>query len=375
MIYYILALTMILLAIFMVSPRITEYKLKNISVTRRIYPDRITEGDKCAIEITIENRNRTSIPCIIVKEELPIGLDISGKYTEDSSRKIRCHISRYKINGMEKRTRRYTVNPLTRGTYIIKNLDISLGSAFGLSLKSDKIYCFQELIVYPEVKPLDKFKFDITNLQGDRTVRRWIFEDTSYIRGIRDYRFEDRMKDIHWKATLKAGKMMVKDYEFTSQEEMIFIASVDSMGSYYGENLLKAQLDLIIDLVVSVSWRASMEGINTGIWTNSQLIALDKIDNEVNPGISSYKHILEYCARMTSSTSTPFYNYIINNISKFNEVYNYIIAAYYIDDKTAELIKFLLRRGTKIKLLDLSEGKGIPNINGIEKIVYRGYQE
>ena len=42
------------------------------------------------------------------------------------------------------------------------------------------------------------------------TVYKMIHKDPLYIKGIREYNVEDRMKDIHWKSSLKMKKLMVK---------------------------------------------------------------------------------------------------------------------------------------------------------------------
>ena len=46
------------------------------------------------------------------------------------------------------------------------------------------------------------------------------------------------MKDIHWKSSLKMNKLMVKDYDFTSERELVIIVNIEGASNKMSNDLL-----------------------------------------------------------------------------------------------------------------------------------------
>ncbi|MDU1412144.1 MAG: DUF58 domain-containing protein [Clostridium sp.] len=370
MIFQVFLIAIIVLGVVIFAEGFSNRRLKKISIKREVFPQKVTAGDKFNIRLSIENKNKCYIPFLIIEEVLPkklTMLDESGDVAEGVK-----HVSRYSVKKFQRKIRTYTLIANNRGVYNIKNLKITLADHLGLSMESKSILDFVEMIVYPKVKKLSEYKFDSTNSQGDTIVKRWIYKDPIYTRGIREYCVEDRMKDIHWKSSLKANKLMVKEYDYTSSEKLVLILCCQSSNQFW-ESVNEDTTENIIDLAVSVGARASKDGVEVGIWSNSQLIYInERGSNEVEPTRGNFNRILEYCARISYGIKCDFDVYIESKINKFQLDHSYVLITPYLSKKGQKIFSSLAMKGYKIKLIDVSPKGDVPFIKGIEKIIYKG---
>lgn len=372
MLFQVLFVFLLVMLAMNLFEKISNRKFKNIKVNRRVYPDRINIGESFNIELTIENKNKSHVPYLIVEEMIPEDITFIGNVGEYSKGNNLFHVSRYSVGRYQKKIRTYTLKANKRGAYIIKNLKVTLGDELGLNLETDNVYDFTEVLVYPKIKSIGNLKFDITNFQGDNTVRRWIFKDPMYIKGIRDYRVEDRMKDIHWKSTLKANKLMVKEYDYTSDEQLVIIINTQS-GEFFWRDINRDSIEKNIEIAVALALKADKEGLETGIWSNAQLIySTEKGPNEIQPKSGNFKKILEYCTRMSCTVQCSFDNYLNDKKNKLQREHTYVIISNFLDENSIGVIKEIIHEGYKIKLIDTSVNGCIPSIRGVEKIVYKG---
>ena len=370
MIFQVFLIAIIILGLVIFTEGFSSRRLKKISIKREVFPQKVTAGDKFHIRLIVENKNRLYIPFLIIEEVLHkklTMLDESGDIADGVK-----HVSRYSIKKFQKKIRTYTLIANNRGVYNIKNLKVTLADNLGLSLESENILDFVEMIVYPKVKKLSEYRFDSTNSQGDTTVKRWIYKDPIYIRGIREYCVEDRMKDIHWKSSLKANKLMVKEYDYTSNEKLVLILCCQGSNQFWA-SVNEDLTETIIDLAVSIGARASKDGIEVGIWSNSQLIYInERGSNEIEPTRGSFNRILEYCARISYAIKCDFDLYIESKIKKFQLEHSYVIITPYLSEEGQRIFSNLAIKGYKIKLIDVSENGNVPLIKGVEKIIFKG---
>lgn len=127
------------------------------------------------------------------------------------------------------------------------------------------------------------------NLIGDNVIKRWIHTDPLYIKGIRDYRSEDRFKDIHWKSSLKSDKLIVKEYDFTSDREIVVIVNVQCAENAW-LSVDRNRIEAIIGLAASLCYKCLNMGSRTGMWTNAKLTSLcNNFKKEVYPSLNSLK--------------------------------------------------------------------------------------
>jgi len=353
---------------------VTRYKgFNKLKIRRELNTSEVIEGEELKITTYVENNKWLPISYLVVEEKMPANLPRIKEEGSviDGGANIH-YTNRYSILWFQRIKTMYKIKALNRGTYLIKNINVAIGDAFGFGYNYTELEDFLEILVYPKLIDTNKLSFNCTNLQGDAIIRRWIYQDPLYIKGIREYNREDRMKDIHWKSSLKMNKLMVKECDFTSEKEVVFIIN-NQFGEILFETIDKKAVEEAIRLAASLAAKALDEGAAAGMWTNAYILSYEGNNKqEVQPSLNSYKSIMELCARMDYTAKIEFYKFIKERINKFDLNTTYIIIASYLDEESINVISRLKQSGVLFKVIDMSEDEQVPFINGIEKISYRG---
>lgn len=366
----------IILSIIIIISLIGEFTRKNgfynLKITRNVSNNRIVPGEEFTLTTTIENNKRLPISFLTLSEKMPWAIEFVSDSDKIEEGADFWHLSKYTIGWYQRKRRIYKVKCNLRGTYVLKGIKVTVGDLFGYSAETKFVEDFLEFLVYPKIININNLEFVNTNLQGDKNIKRWIHQDPLYIKGIREYNVEDRMKDIHWKSSLKMDRLMVKEYDFTSDRELTIIVNVQC-GEPFWSNIQTLLIENGIKVAVSLAAIAIKEGVPSGMWTNSQLIGVPtKMSSEVYPDINSLKKILELSARMSYSVNAKFSDYLRFKITEFSQNCTYVIITPYLDEDSAFILSKLKRRGILIKIIDVSLGANVPCISGIEKIHYKG---
>lgn len=355
-----------------VISEITKKKgFDNLSILRNIPRSFVTEGENVSITLVVENNKKLPITFLLVDESLPLSVENLNEETSFVTTKVSNNRSFLRVGGKERVKRTYKVKMNKRGVFFIKDIRVVLGDIFAFSTVTQQITDFNEIVVYPKVQSLKNIKLESTNILGEEIVRRWIYKDPLYIRGIREYSSEDRMKDIHWKSSLKMNKLMVKDYDYTSEREIVFIIDVQCGDPYY-QAINEKAVERAITIGVSMARWAVNEEISTGMWTNAHIIGYNKKAEEVNPSINSFKAILELCARIDYSPASEFWKYLISKEREFKNNCTYVIISSYLNNQSISEIMKIKRNGYKLVFIDVSKDSTLPSLSGIEKICYTG---
>lgn len=345
---------------------------KNLKISREVKEKLIPIGEKFKLTLKIENRKRLPIMFMLVEQKFPEELRFQDAAKGEVSSNERWHISRYSMGKYQRRSRSYTMIGEKRGAYIIRGINVRIGDPLGLAIESSEIDDWVEILICPKVKSLESLGFENTSFIGDNTVRRWIHKDPLYLRGIREYCVEDRMKDINWKASLKADKLMVKEYDYTSDNQLVLIINVQCGDPYWG--YLKSEVvDKAVDIAVALSSRALKENIPTGVWSNANMIyCKDGGPLDLMPRRGGLEGILEYCTRMYKVPRQEFSIYLQQKLPYLNTDTTYVIITHYLNGNDIKILKEIVRRGYKVKLIDISTEGIYEEIRGVEKIRYKG---
>jgi len=344
-----------------------------LTIRREAENSAVIEGEEFKITTIIENNKLLPISFMVLEEKIPVNIPRIGEESYTSERGLYFfYLSKFSILWNERMKRTFVYKAEKRGTYLLKEVNVSIGDIFGFSSDSARINDFVEILVYPKIIDIRNFNFESTNIQGDSIVKRWIYKDPLYIRGIREYNVEDRMKDIHWKSSLKMDKLMVKDYDYTSEREIVIILNVQCGEPYWG-TIIASLIENGIKLAVSLASQAIKEGIAVGIWTNAQLVSFStKCNQEVKPSLNSLKGIMELCARVDYTPRIEFHEMLKEKITSFNTNSTYIIITPFLNEESEGILLKLKRSGVLLKLIDVSDKSKVPAIDGIEKIEYKG---
>lgn len=345
---------------------------RNLNITREVNHKLIPIGEKFKLTLKIENRKRMPIMFMLIEQVFPEELSFCDSSHGEVSGNQKWHISRYAMGKYQRRNRSYTMVGHKRGAYIVRGINVRIGDPLGLAIESNEFDDWVEILICPKVKSIDSLSFENTSFVGDNTVRRWIHNDPLYIRGIREYCVEDRMKDINWKASLKADKLMVKEYDYTSDNQLVIIINVQCGDPYWG--YLKSEVvDKAVDIALALSNKALKENIPTGIWSNANMIYSKSGGTlDLMPRRGALEDIIEYCTRIYKVPRQDFSLYLKQKLSKLNTDTTYVIIACYMNENDIRVVKEMVRRGYKVKLIDISDNGIEEEIRGVQKTRYKG---
>lgn len=359
---YFLVFLIIVIISYKFAKSIQNNGFKNLDVYRESKNRCVTEGENFEITIVLENKKKKPLSFVLVTEKIPIEV-FNREYD---------NVTQYHLEGYQRIKKTYIIPTSKRGVYLFKEIKVVIGDIFGFFTVEKKIEDYLEFVIYPKVKNMNNLKFESTSQQGDSIIKRWIFKDPLSVKGIREYAYGDRMKDIHWKSTLKMNKLMVKEYDFTSEKEFVTILNVQC-GKTYWICSNKSSVDKGVDVALSISDSAIKQGIKTALWTNA---TIRNYSNKSIKGMTissmSLKPILELCARMYYMPKLSFSDFLKQQLSKFKPNKTYVIVTSFLSKEDVNLLLGLKNNGISLKIIDVSNDENLPSIRGIEKLKYRG---
>ena len=155
------------------------------------------------------------------------------------------------------------------------------------------------LIVYPKVWPLETLSLPAKEMFGEIDVRRSLFVDPIKTQGIRDYQPQDRLRDVHWKATARRGNLQTKVYEPSSGMSVVTFLNVATYARHwmgYDSDLLERA----VSVAASITSYCAEQKWGIGVYANGSVPRSDQ-PIRVPPGRSpdQLMRILEALAAVT----------------------------------------------------------------------------
>lgn len=142
------------------------------------------------------------------------------------------------------------------------------GDLLNMRTESIPVRVDASLMVYPEIIDLEDVFEPVNFIQSDRTVRRWIVDDPFIIAGSREYTGSEPLNRVHWPATAKEGRLMVRKNDFTSQTSLAILLNMQS-GLYEHNDIVDKEIvELGIKAAATLLDRALREGVTVRMGTN-----------------------------------------------------------------------------------------------------------
>lgn len=174
----------------------------DLHVTRRTSPERVRAGSKVKVTLEISNRGRGPAPLLLLEDRVPS--DVAGR-------------ARFALHGVEPKGRRaaaYELRPARRGHYQIGPLTLTSTDPFGLARLESAAAPKASILVHPRVEPLA-----LPRDLGDRrslavsALRQPIGAQGEDFYTLREYNEGDDLRKVHWPATAKRGRYMIRQEE------------------------------------------------------------------------------------------------------------------------------------------------------------------
>lgn len=163
-----------------------------------------------------------------------------------------------------------------RGEYEVGISHIHIEDFLGLIRLNYKIPETKKIIVHPKIEHLAKFDVFTTNSYESQSTSQGMVEDVSNIMDMRNYRYGDSFRKIHWKLSARSNTWMVKNYQCTSDANVNLF--VDLRQIYSNETSIILE-DKIVETAVAVLNYYLHRGISVNYMYFDHKLEILKVSN------------------------------------------------------------------------------------------------
>jgi uncharacterized protein (DUF58 family) len=252
------------------------------------------------------------------------------------------------------------VTCLKRGVYTYDLATVTGGDLFGVSHVGRDYKCDARLIVYPAATAPENLPQEALNWQGEASVQRWIMPDPVLITGIREYRYGDNQRDVHWGATAKTGTMQVKTRDYTVCPQLMIVFNAQISENLYGGMEPKDVefLESGVNMAAALSKWAADHGMAVGFGSNGgdALSPGSTVTVPTRRASGQLENILEALAALEIKMQVPFTNYLQKLCDSGVTRQDILIISAYNSERIQELMGRLRTMGNSVTLLPLKGG-------------------
>ena len=312
------------------------------------------EGDSIYLVESVYNKKILPLPWLKVDIHSSRWLDFAGTCSviHQDSRRV---TSSFVLKGYQKITRRWKLKCLKRGLFTTENVTLVSGDLLSLRSASMPVRVNAGIIVYPEVIELEDMFVPVNYLQSDNIVKRWIIDDPFIVSGAREYLPGDPVCRIHWPATARERRLMVRKNDFTSQLGVTILLNMQSKLYEYTDVVNKSVAEFGIKAAATVLDRSLAAGAPVRLGSNG--CTMDNIDQMIFTGEAADRdHIaglLKILASLSLKSVKDFEVFLQERIS-YIENSSVIIITSYLSKNLCEQLRLLesCRNSVTVLLLD-----------------------
>ncbi len=342
----------------------SRVSLAGVRCRRRVREGRLFPGESTELTLEIFNRKPLPLPWVKIDDEIPVALarDIDPV---PANRPGYYLSSRWaSILWYRKVAWKCQLHGEKRGFYRLGSLTVTSGDIFGFYPRWRQFAFPDCVIVYPRIFPIEKLEIPSLHPMGESRSSRRIFQDPTRPIGLRDYRPQDSLKHIHWKASARRQELQVKVFEPTTTLKVSLSLSVDGYPPHAPRS--EEEFELAASTAASIAHHLIDQGIPVGLISNG-LQADTGQEIQIPPGgrQNQLMEILEALAKVTPRTRHSSETFLQRESESFPSGTTLILIASQIPDSFFRLLRDLKEKGTKLLLLRI----GYQNESGFDGMI------
>lgn len=285
-----------------------QLALVRIDYRRELATPRVFAGDEVELRIALVNDKPIPLAWLRVEDEVPrqVGFpDASLAPTSHPERRVLAHA--VSLGPYERITWRYRLRCPRRGHYLFGPLRLTSGDIFGLYHVARAEPRPLRLVVFPRTHALAELGFPPGDPFGGRRMRQLVAPDPLRVAGVRDYRPEDSLRHVHWKAAARdpGHVLKVKVLESVSQPTLVLVVN----SATFAEAWLGIDPDLqekVITTAASIARHAAGSGYAVGLAVNGSVPGTGGlIEVPASRSVTALPAVLEGLAAITAFTRCP----------------------------------------------------------------------
>lgn len=123
----------------------------------------------------------------------------------------------------------YQTSGYRRGLYAFPKLHLQSKGPFGFFTIKQTLTAPAEILIYPQYHPLKRLRLWETKELAERQTSK--MGPGSQVIGTREYRPGDLLRQIHWRSTARAGRLVVKEFAEDEQLSLTVVLDLESDSS------------------------------------------------------------------------------------------------------------------------------------------------
>jgi len=350
--------------------------LHGVIYRRRLGQKRAFFGEHVPFETIVENRKLLPLAWLAVQDELPAATPLVVGRAIPSHKPRRMLLNNlFTLRWYERIVRRYSLRCETRGEHLFGPAHLRTGDVFGFVERDVDVPGGETLLVLPRIVPLLSAPIPSRQVVGTLPSPRRIIEDPLRMAGLREYAPGDSVRRIHWKASARAGKLLSKELEPTTETELILALNASTTDPPW-LGIAEEKLELAVMVTVSLAQTMLRSGRLVGVFANSDAGSSGRV-LRIPPSRApdQFARILDACARISGFERLPFATCLERETRGLLWATTLVaISAVMTDELLAALLR-LRRAGRTVGLILVGDDHARPSIPGVPTWIVRGEEE
>lgn len=294
-----------ILAIGVLAQSWRRFGLHQVAYQRQFSEQRLFPGEQTVLRMQLINRKLLPLPWLGISEEFSSGLrPVHDSERHSSVRRFAVRQS-FTLGPFERVERDLPLMAVRRGCYVFSAVAATAGDPFGLYRADGMLGSREEVLVYPAF--LEDWQYQVTAQQpfGEVGTSRPVWLDPTRPAGVRDYVSGDPLRQLHWRATARLGRLQTRRYDPSAAVQLMIVLDVNtSEQSWRGVD--HAVLEHAISVAASIARDAIAQRLPVGLLANALSVNSDQTIR-VPPGRSpdQLAAILEELARLVLYFGLP----------------------------------------------------------------------
>ena len=346
-----------------------RYSLDRVEYSRTLESARLFSGESVQMHFSVINRKLLPLAWLDVEDQIGDRLELVDRDILPSGVP---GVNMLRITTAARWYERITwtieINCPSRGFHPLGPVTLRSGDLFGFFNRRETIASEARLTVYPRVVALEDVNIPARHLFGDQRIRRQIITDPSRTAGVRDYRPEDSIRFVDWKATARVQTLQTKVFEPTTEIQFGVFLNLDTFEHYW-EGLDYERAEGAIIVAASIAMRALRERHAVGMYANGVVGGSDQA-LRVRAGRSPSQHeeILAGLAKLSPIASVNFPRLLREETRRFPFGSTIVVVTGIMTDPISAVVAEMASEGHQVVILTIGEDVQAMQMRGVVSV-------
>ena len=333
-----------------------RFSLHRLNYVRRLSEHRAFLGETVELTLDVVNHKILPLSWLTIRDVFPADLPVAGIDLEINRSTNLAEFSTFWMAGPYQRvSRRFDVTCTVRGFHQFGPAKVLTGDGFGFFNRGGSIAAEQDLIVYPRLYSVDDLRLPTRNPFGEVRVDGSLFEDPLRTAGIREWRWSDGLRRVHWKASARQQELVSRVYEPSEEHVIQLFLNVATLERHWHGYVPELQ-ERAISVTGSLALLATEQRRPVGLVANGALPGSDQ-PISLLPGRSPHQlvRILELLAAITPFATRPVEQLLIDESARLPWGATLVLVTAIAHDELLASLSELSEAGRRVVLFTLAK--------------------